>query len=123
MTKAGAGSAWRRLVPVRIESGDDVGVCEAWHWPSAEDLADDLTREQVEQLKVMLASGNWRENGQAKDWAGYAVMLAAGLDPDDKDQRPKARALLAGLIHSGTLKIETREDRGQGRFIKYVITA
>jgi hypothetical protein len=123
MTKGGAGSTWRRLVSVRIESGDDVGVCEAWHWPSVEDLADDLTIEQLEKVKVTLASGNWRENRQAKDWAGYAVMLAVGLDPDDKDLRPKAHALLAGLIHSGTLKVETREDRSQGRSVKYVVTA
>lgn len=123
MTKAIAGSMWRRLVSVQIESGDDVGVCEAWHWPRAEDLADDLTLEQVQQVKVALAGGKWRENQQAKDWAGYAVMLAAGLDPEDKNQRPKARAWLAGLINSGTLKIETREDRSQGRSIKYVVTA
>jgi hypothetical protein len=123
MTKAGAGSTWRRLVSVRIESGDDVGVCDAWHWPSAEDLANDLTLEQVERVKVTLGSGNWRESQQAKDWAGYAIMLAVGLDPDDKDERPKARARLAGLIKSGTLKIETREDRSQGRSVKYVITA
>ena len=123
MTKASAGSLWRRLVSVKIESGDDVGVCEAWHWPSAEDLVHDLTLEQVEQVKVTLAGGTWRENQQAKDWAGYAVMLAVGLDPDDRDLRPKARALLGGLIHSGTLKIETREDRSQGRSIKYVVTA
>jgi hypothetical protein len=123
MAKAGAGSTWRRLVSVRIESGDDVGVCDAWQWPSAEDLADDLTLEQVERVKVTFAKGNWRENRQAKDWAGYAVMLAIGLDPDNKDQRPKARALLAGLIHSGTLKIESRDDRSQGRSVKYVVTA
>jgi hypothetical protein len=123
MTKARAGSAWRRLVSIRIESGDDAGVCDAWHWPSAEDLADDLTVEQVEKIKVTVANGHWRENQQAKDWAGYAVMLVVGLDPDNMDQRPKARALLAGLIHSGTLKIETREDRTQGRSVKYVVTA
>ena len=78
---------------------------------------------QLEKVKVTLASGNWRENRQAKDWAGYAVMLAVGLDPDDKDLRPKAHVLLGGLIHSGTLKIETREDRSQGRSVKYVVTA
>ena len=78
---------------------------------------------QLEKVKVTLASGNWRENRQAKDWAGYAVMLAVGVDPDDKDERPRARALLAGLIKSGTLKIESREDRSQGRSVKYVITA
>ena len=123
MNKAGAGSTWRRLVSVRIDSGDDVGVCDAWCWASAEDLANDLTLEQVNQLKVTLASGNWRENPQAKDWAGYAVMLAVGIDPEDTAQRPRARARLAGIIKSGTLKIETREDRSQGRSIKYVVTA
>jgi AAA domain len=44
MTKASAGSMWRRLVSVKIESGDDVGVCEAWHWPSAEELRLDWLR-------------------------------------------------------------------------------
>ena len=86
-------------------------------------MAHDLTLEQVEKVKVTLATGKWRESQQAKDWAGYAVMLAVGLDPDDKNHRPKARALIGRLIHSGTLKIETRVDRSQGRFIKYVMTA
>ena len=48
-----------------------------------------MTLEQVEQVKVTLAGGNWRENQQAKDWAGYAVMLAVGLDPDDSGSGPR----------------------------------
>ena len=87
MTKSGAWLRLAALVSVRIDSGDDVGVCDAWYWPSAEDASDDLTLEQVEQVKVTLAGGNWRENHQAKDWAGYAFMLAAGIEPDDKNQR------------------------------------
>jgi hypothetical protein len=50
-------------------------------------------------------------------------MLAVGLNPDDKDERPRARVRLADLIKSGTLKIEIREDRRQGRSIRYVIAA
>jgi hypothetical protein len=68
--------------------GDSVGVIAKWIWPDpfADVTPSDLRKAQA----AIAANGPWRENPQAKDWAGYAIAKAMGLDATGKDAKGKA---------------------------------
>jgi hypothetical protein len=65
--------------------------------------ADDLRA-----VQRAIAAGRWRENSQAKDWAGHAV--AAALTLEIEKDRAKIAALLKTWIASGVLVVIEAED-------------
>ena len=69
-----------------------------------------------------IAGGLDREDSQAEKWAGKAVAQSLGLDVENKSDKAKAKATLAGLIKGGHLKRETRDD-GKSRPRKHVVVA
>lgn len=113
---ASASSGWRRFVSVGLGNGggmldpqDDVGVVEAWRWPSAEQLADDVPGDAVAAILADLAEGTGRDSEQSSDWAGHIV--ARHLDIDmDKAGKARVKALLAAWKKTGILKVEMRKD-------------
>ena len=67
---------WYRLESVDLGNdsdgmpGDSVGVVTRWAWP---DAFDGVSVSDLRKVQAAIAAGRWRENAQAKDWAGYAV--------------------------------------------------
>ena len=55
-----------------------------------------------------IASGRWRENSQAKEWAGHAVAAAMKLDVET--HKAKIVALLKTWIGNGALVVVEGED-------------
>ena len=87
--------------------GDSVGVVTRWAWP---DAFDGVTVTDLRAVQAAIAAGRWRENSQAKDWAGHAVADILKLDPKNKAHKAKIASLLKTWIGNGMLVIVEGED-------------
>jgi AAA domain len=85
-----------------FETGDHVGVATPWTWP---DAFDGVTISDLRKVQDAIANGRWRENAQAKDWAGHAVARVLNLDPTSKAHRAKISSLLKTWIANGMLLV------------------
>ncbi|MCZ7929526.1 bifunctional DNA primase/polymerase [Agrobacterium pusense] len=107
---------WRHLVSTPLGNGtglaqpqDFAPVVTEWHWPSAEDVAGDLTEDQRASILAAVSASDYKKSPKAKNWVGGAVAYAVGLDLDDNVQRKRAASLVTALIREGAL-VE-REER------------
>jgi hypothetical protein len=112
------GSSWRKFVSVRLPNGgpgnllfgDNIGVVTAWEWPSREDVIQSIASADLEEIKRRLAVGNYRENAQAKDWAGYLIAEVLALPTDTSTARKTLTRMLQSWIASGDFLVVERED-------------
>lgn len=119
---------WRHLVGVPLGNGrgltkpqDFAPVVTEWHWPSAEEIAENVAPEQLEHIKGLLDGQDWRASDQAGDWAGHAVARVLQMDADDKADKRRIVRLIDNWIKQGELKKERLLDtktRKQVPFIK-----
>lgn len=107
---------WRHLVSTPLGNGtglaqpqDFAPVVTEWHWPSAEDVAVDLTEDQRASILAAVSASDYKKSPKAKNWVGTAVAYAVGLDLDDNVQRKRASSLVTALMREGAL-VE-REER------------
>ncbi|OOO22718.1 bifunctional DNA primase/polymerase [Agrobacterium pusense] len=107
---------WRHLVSTPLGNGtglaqpqDFAPVVTEWHWPSAEEVAGDLTEDQRASILAAVSASDYKKSPKAKNWVGGAVAYAVGLDLDDNTQRKRAASLVTALIREGAL-VE-REER------------
>ncbi|AYM05679.1 bifunctional DNA primase/polymerase [Agrobacterium tumefaciens] len=107
---------WRHLVSTPLGNGtglaqpqDFAPVVTEWHWPSAEEVAGDLTEDQRASILAAVSASDYKKSPKAKNWVGTAVAYAVGLDLDDNVQRKRASSLVNALMREGAL-IE-REER------------
>lgn len=107
---------WRHLVSTPLGNGtglaqpqDFAPVVTEWHWPSAEEVAGDLTEDQRASILAAVSASDYKKSPKAKNWVGTAVAYAVGLDLDDNVQRKRASSLVTALMREGAL-IE-REER------------
>jgi hypothetical protein len=95
------------------QEGDNVGVVTKWQWP---DPLAGMTGADFDKAAQAIRVGKWRENAQAKDWAGYAVATALDLDLTDGlgGTNKAVKARIAGMIKvwlaAGSLVIVDGED-------------
>ena len=114
-----AGAAeWYRLEFFDLGNGgdgrpsDNVAVVARWKWP---DAFEGVTVSDLRAVQAAIAEGRWRESSQAKDWAGYAVAKAMGLDATNKMNRAKIASLLKTWIKTGALVIAEGQDEQRKR--------
>ena len=69
---------------------------------------DDVAASDLRAVQRAIASGRWRENSQAKKWAGHAVAAAMKLDVET--HKAKIVALLKTWIGNGALVVVEGED-------------
>lgn len=107
---------WRHLVSTPLGNGtglaqpqDFAPVVTEWQWPSAEDVAGDLTEDQRASILAAVSASDYKKSPKAKNWVGGAVAYAVGLDLDDSVQRKRAASLVTALMREGAL-VE-REER------------
>lgn len=107
---------WRHLVSTPLGNGtglaqpqDFAPVVTEWQWPSAEDVAGDLTEDQRASILAAVSASDYKKSPKAKNWVGGAVAYAVGLDLDDNVQRKRASSLVTALMREGAL-VE-REER------------
>jgi hypothetical protein len=65
----------------------------------------DVAASDLRGVQRAIASGRWRENSQAKKWAGHAVATVMGLDVANKANKAKIAGLLKTWIENGMLVV------------------
>lgn len=105
---------WRQIMSVDLGNSegnspsDHVGVVVPWTWPSP---LDDVTTHDLRAAQQAVSEGGpWRENHQAKDWIGYPIAQALGLDPADPKHVTKVRGLLKVWMANRMFVPVTRRD-------------
>jgi hypothetical protein len=111
---------WFKLESIDIGNGppsDRVGVVVPWQWP---DAFDGILPGTLFAVQKRIADGEWRENPQAKEWAGKAVAEVLHLDILDKSVRARCRTLLHSWIQGGALIVVSKLDdkRRERQFIE-----
>ena len=71
---------------------------------------DDVAASDLRAVQRAIASGRWRENSQAKEWAGHAVATVIGLDATNKANKAKITSLLKTWIENGMLVVVDAMD-------------
>lgn len=101
------------------EHGDSVGVVTRWTPP---DAFEGLSSDHLLRVQQQIASGAWKENIQAKDWAGFAIADALGLDAskDPGSDRGRISQLLRTWINTGALVVVQRRDPAKREDKAYV---
>jgi hypothetical protein len=103
---------WIKLESQCLGNGSDsepvdfVGAAALWEKP---DMFHGVTAEHLYMVQQRLAIGEWRENVQAKDWAGHLVAEVVGLSVET--QKARIKAILRMWFGSGALVKEIRSDR------------
>ncbi len=106
---------WRHIVGVPLGNGDAtydpkgdyVGVVEPWSWP---DPFAEVGPEDAKEVQRRIGHGEWREDQRSTTWAGIVVADVLGLDASDKAAKAQIRALVAGWLATGALRVVTRKD-------------
>lgn len=104
-------ATWIKLESQCLDNGDDgepadfVGVATLWEKP---DVFDGLSPWHLYRVQQGLASGEWRDNSQAKNWVGHLVARVAGLSAEIDKGRIKA--ILRAWHKSGAIVVEQRAD-------------
>lgn len=109
-------SQWLATTSVRINNGpalngmhmlgDDVGVAEIWQHPGTAEA--DLSDANVEAIKQLVGSGEWRDSVQAGMWVGKAVAQILNLDPEE--DKALVKTTIKRLFEMGVLKREAGRD-------------
>lgn len=120
MSKRSGHADWYRIVSVDLgngtkwSAGDSVGVVEKWKWPSETDTSQDITAEELEEIKRQISSGAHGDNHQSKDWAGLVFCEVLGMDA--KADKRKVGRLMKALVRSGHfVVIERKSEKGRHR--------
>ncbi|MEH2480156.1 hypothetical protein V1282_003513 [Nitrobacteraceae bacterium AZCC 2146] len=110
-------SDWRKTESVYLKNsphwtvpGDYVGVVTKWEWPSEEDIVEQVADGALATIKERIRAGDFKENQQALDWAGYVFAEVLAMDADDKAIRKKITAMMAALVRAKEFKIVKRID-------------
>lgn len=107
----GTKAVWYKLTSVPLgngnadvasDEGDQIGVVTPWQWP---DALNGVTVSDLCRVQSAIAGGKWRENSQAKDWAGYAVAKVLSLDVGQRADKARIATMLKTWIKNGALVI------------------
>jgi RecA-family ATPase len=108
---------WRKLESTPLGNGrgltkpqDFAPVVTEWKWPSAEDIAQGVTPQQLEHIKTLVDNAEYKEGNRAKNWAGYAIAYALGIDLEEEANRKRAGSILKALLKEGELKKSEEKD-------------
>ena len=103
---------WFHMVSVSLGNGggrpdDEIGVVTPWKWPNA---LDGLHVADLRKVQDAVATGEWAENVQSKDWVGHAVAEALGLNADAKADKVRIKSLLYTWTKNGALTLKRQHD-------------
>jgi hypothetical protein len=119
MSKRSGHADWYRIVSVDLGNGtkwtpgDSVGVVEKWEWPSDTTVADDISVEQLAEIKRRISLNPHGADHQSKDWAGRVFGDVLGLNT--KADKPKIRKIMRALVDAGQFSIVRRNTTKKGR--------
>ncbi|WP_063996991.1 MULTISPECIES: AAA family ATPase [unclassified Bradyrhizobium] len=118
------GKDWFHITPVHLgngdgdlDPGDSVGVVVSWKWPNP---LDGVTGADFDAAAAAIRAGNWRHDGQAKEWVGIPIARAMKLDISRKADKAKVNGLVKLWIGAGALEVyeELDEKRMKRKFVR-----
>jgi hypothetical protein len=98
---------WRYLESVTLPNGDSVQVPVSWQFP---DVTRGVTPEDMERIRSVAGSGNYRWNSRAEDWIGYAVAGLLGKDAHCPADKEDIKKILNACCKNGMIAVEVRRD-------------
>jgi hypothetical protein len=112
-------STWFKLESVDLENGtancpsDRIGVVTRWEPPNA---FDDVTMEQMQEVRHRVSEGKWRESVQSLEWVGFLVAEVTGLNPGEKADKAKIQTIVKTWFKTGVLKdVAGKDNKGNNR--------
>jgi hypothetical protein len=109
---------WFELVSVtlgngtdgNLDMGDAVGVPMPWRWP---DPFEDVTvADLLAAQRAVAEGGPWRASDQSPGWAGYPIMAALGIEPDEPSSKARVKALLKTWLRTGAfVQVDGKDER------------
>ena len=129
LTPKSGSQTWYKIESVDLGNGgpgslamlysDHIGVVTPWRWPSAGAVIDEIRADDLEKIKAIIRLGDYREDSQARHWAGKVVAEALHIDMDEGGQRLRVKQLLKSWIEAG--HFEVVEHRTHRREMKAFI--
>lgn len=77
---------------------DHAPLVTEWKWPSAEELAGDVTNDQREAICGVVNGDSYKESAIANDCVGKAVAYGLHTDIEDEVQRKRVSMITKALI-------------------------
>lgn len=111
---------WFQKLSVEIANGQSVGVVQKWRWP---DAFAGITAEDARRVRALVDAQTTppRADVRAAQWVGHLIANALKIDADDKAQRERIKALLAGWIKADVLRETTERSPRDGRDVAIVV--
>lgn len=103
-------AAWCHMASVPLPNGDHVGVVEPWAYPKA---FAGITTDDLHAVQEAVAGKGYRQNSQAKDWAGHVVGEVLGLDMTTPASRKRVRTMLTTWLANGALEVVQLPDENR----------
>ncbi|NZD50523.1 bifunctional DNA primase/polymerase [Rhizobium leguminosarum] len=118
---------WRRLVSVPLGNGrgltkpqDFAPVVAEFKWPTAEEIAQDVTADHLAAIKSLLDGQDWRASDQSNEWAGYAVGRVLDMDADEKGDKRKIIRLMDNWMKHGDIVKHRLQDLKTRKLVPYI---
>lgn len=89
------------------QPADQVGAVTNWKVP---DPFEDVTVANLKDVQIMVSTGNYRKDAQAKEWVGRAVADVLGLDLENPAEKEKVKTILKTWFANGKLADDLRPD-------------
>jgi len=116
-------AVYRRMIGVKIDNGEWVGVCVAYTLP---DAFSGVTGKDAKKIQQIVAdahtNGNaFRESSQSTNWIGNAVAELLDIDINERKGKAKVLAIVKTWIKTNVLTIERVFDQKKGREFPVVV--
>ena len=98
---------WFKIMNMRLDNGDDVGVVTKWRWP---DPMAGIGDTKLLAVQHAVDGKSLRENCQAKDWVGHAIAPILGLDLTNATNKSKVKRLIKTWVSTGALVVTLVAD-------------
>lgn len=118
---------WRRLQSVPLGNGrglskpqDFAPVVTEWHWPTAEEMAQEVSSEHLANIKTMLDGQDWRASDQSNEWAGFVVARVLGMDAEDKADKRRIVRIMDNWLKQGEIVKHRLTDTKTRKLVPYI---
>ena len=115
LTAANHKATWRKLVGVPLGNGqgltkpqDLAPVVTEWKWPTLEEIAGEVSSDQLAQIVTRVRNADCKLHHQAENWVGREVAYVLGLDVSIKANVSRVKRLVKAWIEDGTFVVVNR---------------
>ena len=114
---------YRKMIGVKIENGEWIGVCVQFQLPDAFDGVSAKHARRIQQIVADAHSNGepLKESSQSPNWVGVAVADLLGIDISDKKSKIKVSMIVKTWMRTNVLATEKIMDKKKGREMPVVI--